>query len=140
MSKNLFSRLLGLALLAMAMLLLSACAATSSSGQAGQEISFEPWDGDGLDIPLDGSSLTAWDSSLARVKAHTTPEQYRTLESSLDYLLFYDFELKGDREKFAAKMDGLTAAEAIDAAKTKITNPEGKMGGSKRPPPPSADT
>ena len=33
---------------------------------------FEPWDGDGMDIPLEGSDLEAFDTSMARVKAHTS--------------------------------------------------------------------
>ena len=56
----------------------------------------EPWDGDGLEIPLDGSSKDAWERSLLRVKAHSEPADYQLLLSAIDYLLLYDLGAKGD--------------------------------------------
>jgi len=74
----------------------------------------EPWDGDGMDIPLDGSSLEAFEKSLARVEAHTSPSTYTTLVNAIDYLLLYDLSAKRDKAKLAANLDGATGREVID--------------------------
>jgi len=101
--------------------LLTACAATTSAQPPSQaaaavpaEEPVEPWDGDGMDIPLDGSSLEAFDKSLARVKAHAKPSSYTTLINAIDYLLVYDLSAKRDRAKLAANLDGLTGRQVID--------------------------
>ena len=54
-----------LALAMVFILLLTACSATTSTKASEQPVAVtveepvEPWDGDGMDIPLDGSSLEA---------------------------------------------------------------------------------
>jgi hypothetical protein len=73
----------------------------------------EPWDGDGMEIPLDGSSLEAFERSLARVKAHVSEARYTTLNNAIDYLLFYDLSAGGDLEKLAANLDGLTGYQVL---------------------------
>jgi len=102
-------------------LLLTACAATTSPSSPGQstasvaaEEPVEPWDGDGMDIPLDGSSLEAFDKSLARVKAHTSPSSYTTLINAIDYLMVYDLSARRDRSTLAANLDGLTGRQVVD--------------------------
>lgn len=96
---------------------LSACAGTGTPTAApeaeapAEAVAVEPWDGDGMDIPLDGSSMTAFETSLARVKAHTTPAEYQGLINAIDYLLIYDVGAKGDREVLASRLDGMTPAE-----------------------------
>ena len=101
--------------------LLSACATTAATGPTGNVAAtvapaetVEPWDGDGMDIPFDGSSLEAFDRSLARVKAHTSPEHYTTLLNAIDYLLVYDLAAKRDRAALASNLDGLTGREIVD--------------------------
>lgn len=74
----------------------------------------EPWDGDPMDIPMDGSSEEAFDNSVARVKAYATPKQYQTLVNAIDYLLLYDVGARGDKKKLIERLDGLTASEVID--------------------------
>ena len=110
---------LRLVILAAFALILSACA-TASSTQPSAEATpaptaepIEPWDGDGMEIPLDGSSLKAWDRSMARVKAHSRPETYNSLESAIKYLLTYDLAARGDKEKLIGQLDGLTGYEVI---------------------------
>jgi hypothetical protein len=107
-------------ILAIFTLLLSACA-TGSNAQPSTEAtlapaveSIEPWDGDGMDIPLDGTSLEAFDKSLARVKAHTTPESYTTLVNAIDYLLVYDLATKGDKATLVTHLDGMTGKQVVD--------------------------
>jgi hypothetical protein len=96
---------------------LSACA-TPGTGQQSSEASslpppIEPWDGDGLEIPLDGTSLQAFDQSLIRVKAYSEPEQYQSLLKAIDYLMVYDLSARGDRAKLAANLNGLTGYEVL---------------------------
>jgi len=74
----------------------------------------EPWAGDGMDIPLDGSSLAAFDASLARVKAHTSEANYTTLVNAIDYLQVYDLSAKRDRARLAANLNGLTGYQILE--------------------------
>lgn len=83
----------------------------------------EPWDGDGLDIPLDGSSMEAWNQTLARVKAHTSDENFITLSNSIDYLKFYDLSAGQNLEKLIVRLDGLTGREVIDRVAWQRFNP-----------------
>ena len=109
-----------LALLSLLVALLTACAGTPTKApeQAAPAVEaeepVEPWDGDGMDIPLDGSSLEAFDRSLARVKAYSSPSNYTTLVNAIDYLMVYDLAAKRDRAKLAANLDGLTGRHVID--------------------------
>jgi len=97
--------------------LLAACATHGTQPDPSQAVDtappVEPWDGDGMDIPLDGSSLEAFDNSLARVKAHTSPDNYTTLVNAIDYLLVYDLAAKRDRATLVSRLDGLTPNEVI---------------------------
>jgi len=109
-----------LALLSLLAALLTACAGSptqvpeQSAPAVEAEEPIEPWDGDGMDIPLDGSSLEAFERSLARVKAHSSPSNYTTLVNAIDYLVVYDLAAKRDRAKLAANLDGLTGRQVID--------------------------
>lgn len=103
--------------------LLAACAAApsqppgaSAPAQAKPEEQYEiePWEGDGMEIPLDGSSLEAFQRSLARVKAHTDEANYVTLTNAIEYLLFYELAVKRDRALLAENLDGLNGYEVID--------------------------
>ena len=67
-----------------------------------------------MDIPLDGSSLEAFEKSLARVEAHTSPESYTTLVNAIDYLLVYNLATRRDKAKLAAYLDGRTGREVVD--------------------------
>lgn len=106
------------ALLASMLIMLAGCASTPQGpvekAPAEPAYEIEPWDGDGMDIPLDGSSLEAFERSLARVKAHTSETNYVTLTNAIDYLLFYELAVKRDRTLLAANLDGLNGHEVID--------------------------
>jgi hypothetical protein len=66
-----------------------------------------------MELPLDGTSLEAFDASLAQVKSLSSPEDYKTLESAIDYLMMYDLGAGRDREKLAARLNGLTGYEVV---------------------------
>jgi hypothetical protein len=120
MKNQFISKASALMLAAFLVLLLNGCATAANTETASNEApaqveeAVEPWDGDGMDIPLDGSSLEAFNTSMARVKAHTDPSSYRTLVNAIEYLLFYDLGAKHDRTLLAARLDGLTGHEVID--------------------------
>ncbi len=103
-----------------ATMLLTACASTTPQTPAEPEpqvIAIEPWDGNGLDIPLDGSSMEAFETSKARVKAHTTPAEYQSLESAIAYLLVYDIAAKGQMELLVPRLDGFTTRQLRERIK-----------------------
>jgi len=104
-----------------AVLFLVACAAPQSKSpeepeqtvaDASEQVSepevIDTYEGDGMEIPLDGSSLEAWDVSMARVKRHSTEASFTTLNNAITYLLVYDLEVRRDKEKLVAKLNGLT--------------------------------
>jgi hypothetical protein len=97
---------------------LAACAATPTEPEPAEEAvktyEFEPWEGDGMEIPLDGSSLEAFEASLARVKAHTSEANYTTLVNAIEYLMVYDLAAKRDKTKLASHLDGLTPYQVIE--------------------------
>ena len=118
MNRNSHSIFLTWFFLAATALMLSACASTPSDTaspepQEPATAEVEPWDGHGLDIPLDGSSMDAWSYSLARVQAHTTENEYKTLTNAIEYLLLYDLGAQGDMERLIQRLDGLTAYEIV---------------------------
>ena len=105
------------ALLAFAVFL-SGCATpaptvTETEPVAEPVVEIEPWDGDGMDIPLDGSSMEAWERSMARVKAHTSPESYQSLESAIEYLLTYDLAVAYDKNRLIQSLDGQTGYQVL---------------------------
>lgn len=114
---NLFSWLL----LAAAVVTVSACSTTpkSAPSQAAQpepvapQVEIEPFEGDGMTIPVDGSSPEAFDKSLAQIKAYVPESTYTTLLDAIDYLLLYDLSAKRDKEKLIANLDGLTGYEIL---------------------------
>ena len=125
-----FSHINSLAWLAVlaAALFLSACAATthdSGREEAEAEVVYEiePWDGHGLEIPLDGSSIETWEASMARVKAHTTENEYNTLDNAIRYLLVYDLQSHGDMNKLIERLDGLTGYEILSKVKWRKAAP-----------------
>lgn len=69
---------------------------------------------EGMHIPVDGSSLEAFEQSLEKIREQTTEAEYTTLTNAIDYLLVYDLSARRDREKLAANLDGLTGEEIVD--------------------------
>ena len=99
--------------------LLAACSAPASKStqeavKTADDVAIvEDFEGDGMDIPLDGTSLEAFDASLARVKKHTSETNYTTLVNAIDFLLFYDLTVKQNKEKLVAGLNGLTGNEVV---------------------------
>lgn len=113
-----------------ATLVLAACASQPASAPVSEPVAepepvyeIEPWDGDGLDIPLDGSSMEAWNQSMARVEAHTSENSFRTLSNSIDYLKFYDLSVGQSMEKLIIRLDGQTGRQIIDRVAWQRFNP-----------------
>ena len=105
---------------------LAACANSQSTASAKQnQPAAEPapqvaearvvddFEGDGLTLTLDGSSLEAFEASMARIKRHTDEASYKSLNGAIGYLLVYDLETRGNKEKLAAKLDGKTGYEVL---------------------------
>jgi hypothetical protein len=88
-------------------------AAEAAPQFAGAEIA-DDYDGDGLELTLDGSSIEAFDASMARIKRHTDEASYTSLNGAVGYLLVYDLEARGDKEKLIAKLDGKTGYEVLN--------------------------
>jgi hypothetical protein len=118
MKKALRRLSLPLTLAAMLSLGLAACATAPEPADPEAEpvktYEFEPWEGDGMEITLDGSSLEAFETSLARVQAHTSEANYTTLVNAIEYLLVYDLASQRDRAKLAARLDGKTAYQVLE--------------------------
>lgn len=74
----------------------------------------EQYGGDGMKMPLDGSSLEAFEASLEKVRRNTSSTRYETLSNAIDYLLVYDLAARRDRERLAARLDGLNGYEVIE--------------------------
>ena len=62
----------------------------------------------GMQIPVDGSSLEAFEKSLATIKEKATEANYTSLQGAIDYLLVYDIGAGRDKAKLAKNLDGLT--------------------------------
>ena len=73
--------------------------------------------GAGMQIPVDGTSLEAFDQSLADIKAKTTKPEYTTLTNAIDYLMVYYIDAKRDRAKLAAYLNGKTGEEIVGLVK-----------------------
>ena len=67
-----------------------------------------------MDQPLDGSSFEAFTAGLAKVDEEATEKEYRSVMSSLDYLLFYDLGAKRDKATLYSRLDGLSPNQIRD--------------------------
>jgi hypothetical protein len=79
----------------------------------------ELYGGDGMLIPLNGSSLEAFNASLAKVEKHTSTKSYRTLVAAIDYLLLYELSVERDRTLLAKKLDGMNGNEIVERVRRK---------------------
>ena len=117
-------------LMTTAVFLLSACATTepgkietngaeqdtpqAATAQGPDADIVELYNGDGMLMPLDGSSLEAFNASMEKVKRNTSMKSYTTLFNAIEYLLTYELSVKQDRTLLAKKLDGLNGNEIID--------------------------
>jgi hypothetical protein len=70
--------------------------------------------GPGMQIPVDGTSLEAFEQSLAGIKDKTTTPEYTTLTNAIDYLMVYYLAAKRDRAKLAGYLNGKTGEQIVD--------------------------
>ncbi len=68
----------------------------------------------GMQIPVDGSSLDAFNESLETIKEQAQEVNYTSLEGAIQYLLVYDLSAGRDKAKLAKNLDGLTGDQIID--------------------------
>jgi len=103
---------------------LVACAETSSGGStdaasaktnaAAPEVKIaDNIEGEGMDMPLDGTSVEAFDASLALVKQHTNEENYRSLEKAIGYLMAFDVSVRNDKARLASRLNGMNGYEVV---------------------------
>ncbi|MEJ8568237.1 hypothetical protein [Elongatibacter sediminis] len=69
---------------------------------------------EGMQIPVDGSSLEAFEKSLEAIGEQATKAEFTTLNNAIDYLMIYDLAAKRNREKLASNLDGLTGEQIVD--------------------------
>jgi len=86
---------------------------TEATDEAEKEVAPDP----GMQIPVDGSSLDAFNASLETIKAQAQEPSYITLENAIQYLLVYDLTANRDMTKLAKNLDGLTGAEIVGRVK-----------------------
>ena len=67
-----------------------------------------------MQIPVDGTSLEAFEQSLAGIKDKTTTPEYTTLTNAIDYLMVYYLAAKRDRAKLAGYLNGKTGEQIVD--------------------------
>lgn len=65
---------------------------------------------------LDGSSEAAFEASLKQLQETAPTIEYRSVKSAIQYLLVYDLNARGNKEKLYKKLDGKTAEEIIALA------------------------
>lgn len=66
-----------------------------------------------MDTPLDGSSVETFTAGLKRLDKEASEAEYRSVMSSLDFLLFYDIGARRDKAKLYSRLDGKTPNEII---------------------------
>ena len=89
-------------------------AETAEAIQTGPDADvIENYGGDGMKIPLDGTSLATFDASMAKIKRNTEPKSYKTLSNAIEYLLVYDMGVKGNKEALASKLNGLNGYDIL---------------------------
>ena len=119
--KRIFTAIIVLALLACTTAQAQSTDAGSAPDQAmdaeavkPEEEAAKPFEGNGMEIPIDGSSLVAFEASLVEIKKHSAEADYTTLENAIAYLLVYDLSAKRNKEKLAANLDGLNGYEVLN--------------------------
>jgi hypothetical protein len=88
------------------------------------------FEGDGMEIPLDGSSVEAFDASLALVKKHSSESNYVTLRKAISYLMAFDVSVRNDRSRLADRLNGLNGYEVI--AKVDLQKPPARRSNVKK--------
>ena len=70
-----------------------------------------------MSLPFDGSSVEAFEASLATIQAEVTDAEYSTLTNALDYLLVYDLGARRDKEVLYQRLDGKTPNDVLKMVK-----------------------
>ena len=89
----------------------AAVEAVSDEDKAGSEP--EVQERPGMDIPMDGSSLEAWNASLEKVKEAGGPKAVGQIQDAFQYLLTFDLGARNDPALLASRLNGLTGSEIV---------------------------
>jgi len=68
---------------------------------------------EGMYIPVDGSSLEAFNDSLASIEKKAKPAEFNSLKGAIDWLLMYDLSARGNRTRLAKNLDGQTGEQIM---------------------------
>lgn len=68
---------------------------------------------EGMYIPVNGSSLEAFNDSLADIEKKATPAEFNSLKGAIDWLLMYDLSARGNRTRLAKNLDGQTGEQIM---------------------------
>ena len=74
----------------------------------------DDYEGDGMLLTLDGSSMEAFNASVERVGRHTTEDMYTNLVNAIDYLQLYTLEVRGKKDQLIKHLDGMTGYEVLE--------------------------
>ncbi|HLF30103.1 MAG TPA: hypothetical protein VI566_03640 [Xanthomonadales bacterium] len=97
----------------------TAAAADSTARDSGADATADAAKANGMLMPIDGSSLEAFDASLAEIKKNSTTTDYTTLENAIEYLLVYDLSAKRSRAKLAERLNGQTGQQVIERVESR---------------------
>ena len=89
----------------------------------------DDFNGDGMTLKIDGSSIESFDASMATIKRYTDEKTYASLNSAIGYLMVYDLQVRSNKEKLIAKLDGKTGYEVKTMVDMKRLAPEKGTGG-----------
>jgi len=67
-----------------------------------------------MDTPLDGTSIETFTAGLEHLDEEATEEEYRSVMSALDFLLFYDIGARRSKERLYARLNGKSPNEILE--------------------------
>lgn len=108
--------------LLMSLFLLTACADESadtdsaSTAEVASEQGAAPQD-TVMDQPVDFSSTENVDKTFENIRQQAGENSAKKLKSAMDYMMFYDLEVKRNKEALHKKLDGKTPNEIISMVK-----------------------
>jgi hypothetical protein len=79
-----------------------------------------------MDQPLDGSSVETFTEGLERIDQEGGEQEYRSVMSALDFLLFYDIGARRDKATLYKRLDGRTPTQILEQVKTHRAKTTGK--------------
>ena len=105
-----------IAAMVMTLFLVTACADESKNNEAttqaedpAEQAKDSIWD-----QPVDFSTTEAAEKTLQRIREQEGENAHKAITNAFNYLLYYDLEIRNDKEKLYKKLDGKTPREIIE--------------------------